>query len=79
MYQATYKVIQSSPHDIPTEVVINGAKVKATVQSLVVQLEPVANAANNSVIKLVLPAVSAQAPFVVGAELVVTFALKEGE
>ena len=73
MFKAKYEVSQASVHELPTEVELNGIKIKALVPSLVVQLVPLENAGESGPIKIVIPNVEAQAPFVVGDTLTVTF------
>lgn len=75
--QAKYKVIQTTVSNIPTIVEYNGASVSAELSCLVVQLQPLENPDNNSVIKLVLPNQTEQEPFVFGSNVVVTFSADE--
>lgn len=75
--QATYKVIQTTVSNLPTVVEYQGATVKAELPCLVVQLQPLENQDNNSVIKLVLPNQTEQEPFVFGDNVTVTFSAAE--
>lgn len=71
--QALYKVIQASVHAVQTPVDLNGVSVVADVPSLVVQLQPESLPNENSVIKMVFPGQTEQAPFIDGATITVTF------
>lgn len=75
--QAKYKVIQTTVSNIPTIVEYNGASVSAELSCLVVQLQPLENQDNNSVIKLVLPNQTEQEPFVFGNDVIVAFSAAE--
>jgi hypothetical protein len=78
-FKALYTVIQASVSQVETVVSVNGADVKALVPSLVVQMSPQDSPNDNSVIKLILPGVTEQAPFTtagVGGTVEVTFAAK---
>lgn len=68
-----YKVIQTTVSNLPTDVEFEGTSVKAEMPCLVVQLQPLVNQNNNSVIKLVLPNLTEQKPFALGKNVVVTF------
>lgn len=79
VYKALYTVIQATVSQVETVVNVNGADVKALVPSLVVQMSPQTAPNDNSVIKLVLPGVTEQAPFTTvgqGGTVEVSFAAK---
>lgn len=70
---ALYNVLLARAQTSQADVQVGGITVKAEIPAFVVQLSPVDLPEENSVIKLVYPGQTEQAPFVEGAQVDVSF------